>query len=105
MTIGEFADRCGLSAKFLHTYAEVGGLAPSVVDPETGYRYYAVGQLAQAALVALLHRAGVRVADIETFLEAPSDETLEHVGQRRPPGDDRVRSLRRSHRWRQLPRP
>lgn len=77
MTIGEFADRCGLSAKVLRTYAEVGVLAPSVVDPDSGYRYYAIDQLAEAATVALLRRPGVPVADIAAFLEAPSDEALD----------------------------
>jgi DNA-binding transcriptional MerR regulator len=72
MTIGDFAARCGLSPKVLRTYADVGLLVPSSVDPASAYRYYNTEQLAEAAIVALLRRAGVPVADIARFLTAPS---------------------------------
>lgn len=81
MTIGEFAARCGLSAKVLRTYAGLGLLVPSSVDPATGYRYYHVKQLEEAAVVALLRRAGVPVADIAEFLTNPSGEGLEGWGR------------------------
>ncbi|MGH9267140.1 MAG: GNAT family N-acetyltransferase [Acidimicrobiales bacterium] len=77
MTIGEFSDRCGLSAKVLRAYAEVGVLAPAAVDPSSGYRYYVASQLAQAEIVGLLRRAGVAVADIGRFLVAPSPGALD----------------------------
>lgn len=56
MTIGEFAARCGLSAKMLRAYADLGVVVPSSVDPVTGYRYYDAKQLQQAA--SLLSCAG-----------------------------------------------
>lgn len=77
MTIGEFAARCGLSPKVLRTYADMGVLVPSAVDPGSAYRYYHSEQLAEAAIVALLRRAGVPVADIAKFLEGPSSDALE----------------------------
>lgn len=77
MTIGEFAARCGLSPKVLRTYADVGVLVPSAVDPSSSYRYYDSGQLAEAAVVSLLRRAGVPVADIASFLKAPSTGALD----------------------------
>ncbi len=77
MTIGDFAARCGLSPKVLRTYADVGLLVPSSVDPASAYRYYNTEQLAEAAIVALLRRAGVPVADIARFLTAPSGEALD----------------------------
>ncbi len=77
MTIGEFAARCGLSAKVLRSYADFGVLVPTSVDPASGYRYYDVNQLEEAAVVALLRRAGVPVADIAEFLTNPSGKQLD----------------------------
>src|SRR5689334_6720662 len=77
MTIGEFACRCGLSAKVLRTYDDLGVLVPSAVDPSTGYRYYDHSQLDRAAVVGLLRRAGVPLADISTFLDDPAGDLLE----------------------------
>lgn len=77
MTIGEFSSRSGLSAKVLRTYADMDVLVPSAVDPGSGYRYYDVDQLDDAAIVALLRRAGVPVAGIGHFLAQPSSEALD----------------------------
>lgn len=77
MTIGEFSSRCSLSAKVLRSYAEMGVLVPCAVDPTSGYRYYDARQLDDAAIVALLRRAGVPVADIGKFLADPSGEALD----------------------------
>lgn len=77
LTIGEFAARCGLSAKVLRTYADLGVLVPSAVDPASGYRYYDAGQLPEATTVVLLRRAGISVADIAEFLARPCDERLD----------------------------
>lgn len=77
LSIGEFATRSGLSAKVLRTYADVGLLAPSAVDPATGYRYYDAAQLDDASIVLLLRRAGVPVADIAEFLGQPRPDSLD----------------------------
>lgn len=45
LTIGEFADRCGLSRSGLRFYDQNDLLRPQLVDDETGYRYYAIAQL------------------------------------------------------------
>ncbi len=77
MTIGQFSAMSGLSAKVLRTYAELGVLLPAAVDRGSGYRYYHVRQLEEAALVALLRRAGVPIADIAQFLVDPTSEELD----------------------------
>ncbi|MCA1703646.1 MAG: GNAT family N-acetyltransferase [Actinobacteria bacterium] len=79
LTIGEFARRCGLSAKVLRTYvyAELGVLVPTVVDTTSGYRYYDAAQVREAEIVRLLRRAGVAVADIGSFLADPSTADLD----------------------------
>ncbi|MGH3492400.1 MAG: MerR family transcriptional regulator [Sciscionella sp.] len=71
LAIGDFAARCGLSAKMLRSYAAVGLLVPAVVDPWSGYRYYATNQLPQARVIALLRHAGIAVDDIAGFFEHP----------------------------------
>lgn len=69
--ISDFSARCGLSVKMLRTYATRGLLVPAAVDASSGYRYYAVGQLHDARIVALLRRAGVPVRDIAAFMAMP----------------------------------
>ncbi|MFE0509975.1 MerR family transcriptional regulator [Streptomyces sp. NPDC058964] len=64
LTIGAFAKASRLSPKALRLYDELELLRPARVDPETGYRYYAVEQLARARLVAWLRRLGMPLASI-----------------------------------------
>lgn len=64
LTIGAFAKACRLSPKALRLYDELDLLRPARVDPDSGYRYYAVGQLEQARLVAWLRRLGMPLAEI-----------------------------------------
>ena len=77
MTIGEFSERSGLSPKRLRTYAAEGLLAPAAVDPGSGYRYYAPGQLADAQVIDALRQANVPLADIRAFMRRPSREQLD----------------------------
>ncbi|HEY6474091.1 MAG TPA: MerR family transcriptional regulator [Acidimicrobiales bacterium] len=77
MTIGEFSERSGLSAKRLRTYAAEGLLTPAAVDPASGYRYYSPGQLADAQVIDALRRANVPLADIRSFMDQPSREQLD----------------------------
>ncbi len=64
LTIGAFARASRLSPKALRLYDELGLLPPVRVDPVTGYRFYAVGQLERARLVAWLRRLGMPLARI-----------------------------------------
>ncbi|MFD5158770.1 MerR family transcriptional regulator [Streptomyces hawaiiensis] len=64
LTIGAFAKACRLSPKALRLYDELDLLRPARVDPDTGYRYYAAGQLEKARLVAWLRRLGMPLAEI-----------------------------------------
>ncbi|MET7472915.1 MerR family transcriptional regulator [Streptomyces sp. NPDC005648] len=64
LTIGAFAKASRLSPKALRLYDELNLLRPARVDPDTGYRYYALGQLERARLVAWLRRLGMPLARI-----------------------------------------
>jgi DNA-binding transcriptional MerR regulator len=74
ISIGEFARRSLLSLKALRLYDELGVLVPSRVDQTSGYRYYDVGQLEQARLVAMLRQLQLPLATIKELLACdPSD--------------------------------
>ena len=68
MGIGEFARLSRLSPKALRLYDELGLLPPARVDLDSGYRWYACGQLDQARLVASLRQIGVPLAQIKVVL-------------------------------------
>jgi len=80
MSIGEFARLSRLSAKALRLYDELGLLPPAQVDPDSGYRWYAGGQLDNARLVALLRRIGVSLAQIRLILSLEPQAAAQRVG-------------------------
>ena len=65
--IGEFAELCGVSAKTLRFYDEVGVLRPASVDSRTGYRRYLPQQLEQMASILALKNLGVPLAEVSEF--------------------------------------
>lgn len=70
LTIGAFARISRLSIKALRLYDEIGLLAPTRIDPSSGYRYYAPEQLELARLVAWLRRLGMPLARIRQVCAA-----------------------------------
>lgn len=66
---GEFLRRTRLSAKALRLYAEQGLLLPDDVDPSSGYRGYAAGQVERARLIAALRRAGMPLARVRDVVD------------------------------------
>ena len=80
MSIGEFARLSRLSAKALRLYDELGLLPPAQVDPDSGYRWYAAGQLDSARLVASLRQIGVPLAQIKVILSLEPEAAAAQVG-------------------------
>jgi len=80
MSIGEFARLSRLSAKALRLYDELGLLPPARVDPDSGYRWYAAGQLDNARLVASLRQIGVPLAQITVILSLEPEAAAAQVG-------------------------
>ena len=80
MSIGEFARLSRLSAKALRLYDELGLLPPAQVDPDSGYRWYAAGQLDNARLVASLRQIGVPLAQIKVILSLEPEAAAAQVG-------------------------
>ncbi|MYU08376.1 MerR family transcriptional regulator [Streptomyces sp. SID8366] len=80
LTIGAFARVSRLSPKALRLYDELALLRPARVDPETGYRYYAAGQLGRARLVAWLRRLGMPLAEIRAVCALRPGEAAREIG-------------------------
>jgi DNA-binding transcriptional MerR regulator len=72
ITVGQFATMTHLSVKTLRYYHEVGVLEPRHIDPHSGYRHYAVDQVAHAQLIRRLRDLRMPLADIRAVLMARS---------------------------------
>jgi DNA-binding transcriptional MerR regulator len=67
-SIGEFSRISGLSVKALRYYHDEGLLVPTAVDDQTGYRYYAEGQLERARVIRQLKAWQFSLAEIFDIL-------------------------------------
>jgi DNA-binding transcriptional MerR regulator len=76
LTSGEFGRRSGLSVKALRLYDLSGLLPPAEVDPQTGYRRYAVSQLDRARRISLLRRLDMPLATVAEILDGTDDEAV-----------------------------
>jgi DNA-binding transcriptional MerR regulator/effector-binding domain-containing protein len=71
--IGDFSRIARVSARLLRFYDEIGLLAPAQADPQTGYRYYTVAQLAQLNRITVLKELGFSLEQIGDLLKASMD--------------------------------
>ncbi len=78
-SIGKFSRRAGISVSHLRHYHEMGLLEPAFVDPESGYRYYAIAQRETAEVIAILRSIDMPVRDIQRVLADPSEATVGEV--------------------------
>jgi DNA-binding transcriptional MerR regulator/effector-binding domain-containing protein len=70
ITVGDFSRATHLSVKTLRHYHQVGLLEPATVNPDTGYRYYATGQIPTAQVIRRLRDLEMPVADVKAVLAA-----------------------------------
>jgi len=78
-SIGRFSRRSGIPVSHLRHYHEVGLLQPAYVDPESGYRYYAIAQGEAAEVIGILRSIDVPVRDIQRLLADPSQANVREV--------------------------
>ncbi|MBY6706204.1 MerR family transcriptional regulator [Rhodococcus sp. BP-241] len=88
MSIGSFAQRCGLTASALRFYADSGLLPPAEVDPVTGYRFYREDQLARAVLLRQMREIGMSLPAVKSTLDADVVDAIRSV-------DDHVTAVMR----------
>ena len=70
LSIGEFSNICKVSTKTLRYYAEIGLLEPSEVNPESGYRYYAIEQLEKMLFINRLKAYSFSLDKIKAILQS-----------------------------------
>lgn len=85
LKIGEFSKLSRISIQMLRHYDEIGLLAPAVIDPENGYRYYEEAQLPTANRIQACKGMGLGLRAIREMLsgdEIPyADILLTHRDQ------------------------
>ena len=78
-SIGRFSKRSGIPVSHLRHYHEVGLLQPAYVDPESGYRYYAIAQSEAAEVIGILRSIDMPVRDIQRLLADPTEANVREV--------------------------
>ena len=69
LPIGRFAQLTGLTVRAVRHYGELGLLQPAYVDPDTGYRYFAAEQVAEAEAIRRLRFLELALDEIREILE------------------------------------
>jgi DNA-binding transcriptional MerR regulator len=67
--IGEFAQIAQVSGRQLRFYDQLGLLQPAHTDPQTGYRYYSIGQLPRLNCILALKDLGLSLEQIGPLLK------------------------------------
>lgn len=84
MPIGAFARLCRLTVKAVRHYDAEGLLAPAVVDPHSGYRYYRADQVPAATTIAVLRGLDVPLPVVrEVLTAADADRVADVLGAQR----------------------
>ena len=86
LQIGEFSRLSRISVRMLRHYDQVGLLKPAEQDVQTGYRRYAVSQLAEANRITVLRDLGFPIREIGRLAHADDGELARAL-------DDRAREL------------
>ena len=68
--IGDFSRIARVSARLLRFYDEIGLFTPAHADPQTGYRYYTVTQLAQLNRILVLKDLGFNLDQVRDILSS-----------------------------------
>ena len=74
--IGMFAAMNHVTVKALRFYEEQGLLLPALIHPETGYRYYALSQMAELHRMMALKQAGFTLEEIARLNAGADEEAL-----------------------------
>ena len=81
LTVGQVAERFGVTVRTLHHYDEIGLLSPSERSP-AGYRLYTEDDLTRLQHVVVYRRLGFALEDVALLLEHP-EGAVEHLRRQR----------------------
>ncbi|GGG69002.1 MerR family transcriptional regulator [Paenibacillus radicis (ex Gao et al. 2016)] len=73
LSIGEFSKICGVSAKTLRYYDEIGLIHPDEINGDNGYRYYSIGQLEKMLWINRLKAYQFSLEEIGAILDWEQD--------------------------------
>jgi len=74
ITITAFAQLCGVSAKTLRFYSDIGLFRPAFIDPRTRYRFYLQDQLRDFARIQAMRNCGASIAEVREALRGKPSE-------------------------------
>src|SRR5689334_17322597 len=78
--IGDFSRIARVSARLLRFYDEIGLFVPAHADPQTGYRYYTVGQLGDLNRILVLKELGFNLDQVRGIVSKKVDPAeLRHM--------------------------
>lgn len=80
LPIGRFSQITRLSIRMLRHYDEIGLLKPTLVDSDSGYRYYSLAQATDAERIRLLRSLEMPLEEISKLLGANQDELQAQLG-------------------------
>lgn len=95
LQIGEFSRLSRISVRMLRHYDEVGLLKPAEQDAETGYRRYAVAQLAEANRITALRDLGFPIREIRRLTQGSDDELVLALDEREQELEEDIERERR----------
>jgi DNA-binding transcriptional MerR regulator len=101
ITITAFAQLCGVSAKTLRFYGEIGLFRPAFIDPRTRYRFYLQAQLRDFARIQAMRECGASLSEIRPALRGKSSaaEQKRFLQRLRKANLDAIDETRRSLAW------
>jgi DNA-binding transcriptional MerR regulator len=99
--IATFARICGVSAKTLRFYGDIGLFRPAFIDPRSGYRFYLHEQLRDFAQIQMMRVCGASLADIRRATRAgrSDDEQRTFLQKLRNAKLTTIDEARRSLAW------
>ncbi|PFO10909.1 MerR family transcriptional regulator [Bacillus cereus] len=68
-TIGEMAKMHNIAESTLRYYDEKGIFHPSIVDPQTNYRYYTIGQFSLLDTIKFLRQLNIPLKEIKKYID------------------------------------
>ncbi|MCD2185729.1 MerR family transcriptional regulator [Actinomycetospora soli] len=92
LTVGQLAERFGLTVRTLHHYDEIGLLCPSRRSP-SGYRLYADSDITRLQHVVVYRRLGFALEDIAVLLDDPGADVAAHLRRQRDAVTSRLDEL------------
>ena len=95
LTIGAFSRVSGLTVKALRHYDEIGLLEPWQVDPDTGYRHYALQQARDAEAIRRLRSLDLPLDEVRGLVRADAGLLRERLAAHRAHIEGRAVQTRR----------